>query len=148
MASRHHKPGHGVSRANALAATIAFVVAFAAIVAAVAVHAVDGAPTAAREAPGPAPAGQQPLRQQGRLVAVSPTSVTAESVDGFARTYVITSETNAITAAGSRIGGAATTFAVNDVVSIVGVLRDGTAVATAVADQRVSNLDGPPMDGL
>ncbi len=148
MASRHLKPDHGSSRANVVAATIAFVVAFAAIVAAVGVHVVDGAPTAAREAPDPAAAAQQPLRQQGRLVAVSPTSVTAESVDGFARTYVITSETNAITAAGSRIGGAATTFAVNDVVSIVGVLRDGTAVATAVADQRVSNLDGPPMDGL
>jgi hypothetical protein len=148
MVARHLSPDHGMSRANLLAATIAFVVAFAAIMAAIAVHAVDASPTAVREAPAPAPASPQPLRQQGRLVAVSPTSVTAESVDGFARTYLIDAETNAITEAGSTIGGAATTFKVDDVVSIVGVLRNGTAVATAVADQRVSNLDGPPMDGV
>ena len=61
---------------------------------------------------------------------------------------LFTAETNAITANGSKIGGAGTTFAVNDVVSIVDVVRDGTAVATAVADQRVSDLNGPPMDGV
>jgi hypothetical protein len=33
-------------------------------------------------------------------------------------------------------------------VSIVGIVRNGTAVATAVAAQQVSNLNGPPMDGV
>jgi hypothetical protein len=37
---------------------------------------------------------------------------------------------------------------VNDEVAIVGVVRDGTAVATAVAEKQVSNLDGPPMDAF
>lgn len=46
----------------------------------------------------------EPLSQEGTLVAVSPTSVTAKSADGFARTYAITSETNAITAYGSTVG--------------------------------------------
>lgn len=135
-------------RVQSLLAAACFAMAFAAVTAAFAVHLVGGDVTPARQAPGAAPVAQQPVSQQGRLVAVSPTSVTAQSVDGFARTYLVTSETNAITAKGSKIGAAGTAFAVNDVVSIVGVVRDGTAVATAVADQQVSNLNGPPMDGV
>lgn len=149
MASRHVKQNRGWPRANHLVAIASLVVAFAAITAAIAVHVIDGSPTAARDYGHATPvAPQQPLSQEGRLVAVTPTSVTAESVDGFARTYVINSETNAITAAGSSIGGAGTFFAVNDEVSIVGIVQGGTAVATAVADKQVSNLNGPPMDGV
>ncbi len=74
--------------------------------------------------------------------------MTAQSVDGFARTYVINAETNAITERGSLNGGAGKSFAVNDEVSIVGVVRDGTPVATAVANKQVSDLNGPPMDGV
>lgn len=148
MASRHVKQNRGWSRANVLVAVASFVVAFAAITAAVAVHVIDGTPTAAREYTHAAPIGQQPVSQEGRLVAVTPTSVTAESADGFARTYVINSDTNAITADGSMIGGAATSFAVDDQVSIVGIVQGGTAVATAVAQMQVSNLNGPPMDGV
>ena len=148
MAPRHLVKKRSPSLTNALViASIA--VAFVAIVAALAVQLVDGGPTAAREGARVATADpQQPVSQVGKLVSVTPTSVTAESVDGFARTYVITPETNAITAAGSAVGAAATSFAVDDEVSIVGVLRDGTAVATAVAHQQVSNLNGPPMDGV
>jgi hypothetical protein len=143
------KQNRGWSRANVLVAVASFVVAFAAITAAVAVHVIDGTPTAARQYTHAAPiARQQPVSQEGRLVAVTPTSVTAESADGFARTYVINSETNAITAGGSMIGGAATSFAVDDQVSIVGIVQGGTAVATAVAQKQVSNLNGPPMDGV
>ncbi|OPX13413.1 hypothetical protein B1790_00080 [Mycobacterium sp. AT1] len=123
-------------------------VAFVAIVAALAVHVIDGSTPAQQGARVTAAAPQQPVSQEGRLVAVTETSVTAESTDGFARTYAITPETNAITAAGSAIGGAATSFSVDDEVSIVGVLRDGKAVATAVAHKQVSNLNGPPMDGV
>ena len=148
MAPRHLKKTRSSTLTNSLVIA-AIAVAFVAVVAALAVHVVDGSPTAARQgSPMVQAAQQQPLSQVGRLVAVTPTTVTAESVDGFARTYVITPETNAITAAGSAVGGAATSFAVDDEVSIVGIVRDGTAVATAVAHQQVSNLNGPPMDGV
>jgi hypothetical protein len=149
VAPRHLKQDRSRSTANTIVIVASLAVAFVAIVAALAVHVVDGTTTAAQQgARVTAAAPQQPVSQVGRLVAVTPTSVTAESMDGFARTYVITPETNAITAAGSAIGGAATSFSVDDEVSIVGVLRDGKAVATAVAHQQVSNLNGPPMDGV
>jgi hypothetical protein len=145
MASRHLKPEGRSPRIMFFVVAGSFAVAFVAIVAAFGVHVIGGSPTAAREAIPPA-VTEQPISQQGRLLAVSPTSVTAQSADGFARTYVINAQTNAITEQGSVIGGAATTFAVDDEVSIVGVVSNGTAIATAVAGQRVSNLDGPPMD--
>ena len=149
MASKHLKLSRDWSEADYLVALASFVVAFAAITAAIAVHVIGGSPTAAPAYAASAPATpQHPVSQEGRLVAVTPTSVTAESVGGFARTYVITSETNAITAEGSMIGGAAVSFAVDDEVSIVGIVRDGTAVATAVAARQVGNLNGPPMDGV
>ncbi len=147
MASRHLRRSRSWSRANYAIAIASCVVAFAAITAALAVNVVDTRPEAV-EVTQPAAAAQQPVSQEGRLVAVSPTSVTAQSVDGFARTYLINGNTNAITATGTRIGAAATSFAVNDEVSIVGVVQGGTAIATAVADKQVSNLDGPPMDGV
>ncbi|WP_156721121.1 hypothetical protein [Mycobacterium sp. Root135] len=149
MAPRHLKQDRHRSSANTVVVVASLAVAFVAIVAALAVHMVDPAPTAVQQgARVTAAAPHQPVSQEGRLVAVTPTSVTAESMDGFARTYVITPETNAITAAGSAVGGAATSFAVDDEVTIVGVVRDGKAVATAVAHKQVSNLNGPPMDGV
>ena len=149
MAPRHLKQNRSWSSTNSVVIVASLAVAFVAIVAAFAVHVIDGNTTAAQQgARVTAAAPQQPVSQEGKLVSVTATSVTAESVDGFARTYVITPETNAITAAGSAIGGAATSFAVDDEVSIVGVLRDGKAVATAVAHKQVSNLNGPPMDGV
>ncbi|MEU0494649.1 hypothetical protein [Mycobacterium sp. NPDC006124] len=148
MAPRHLRKQRSSHLTNSLIiASIA--VAFVAVAAAFVVLVVDDGPTAVRHEEYVTPAmAQQPVSQVGRLVAVTATSVTARSDDGFARTYVITPETNAITAAGSAIGAAATSFAVDDEVSIVGVVRDGTAVATAVAHQQVSNLNGPPMDGV
>ncbi|MDT5178131.1 MAG: hypothetical protein QOJ95_2329 [Mycobacterium sp.] len=148
MASRHLKQNRGKSCATHFVVAASFVIAFAAITAAIAVHVIDGSPSPARASAHVVSDVQQSVSQEGKLVAVSPTSVTAQSVDGFARTYVINSETNAITKHGSLIGGAGTTFEVNDEVSIVGVVRDGTAVATAVADKQVSDLNGPPMDGV
>jgi hypothetical protein len=88
----------------------------------------------------------KPVAQEGRVVAVSADSLTAQSADGSARTYVVTPQTASVTAQGGGVGTAA--FAINDEVSIVGVLRDGTAVATTVADRDVSNLNGPPMDSV
>lgn len=147
MASRHLRKNRRSPRLNLFIAA-AVIGVFAAIIVAMAGHVTDGSATAAREPAASAPAAPQPLSQEGRLVAVTPTSVTAQSVDGFARTYLIDAQTNAITVSGSSAGGAGTTFSVNDEVAIVGVVRDGTAVATAVADRRVSNLNGPPMDAV
>jgi hypothetical protein len=84
--------------------------------------------------------------QLGRIVAVSDSSVTALGADGVLRTFVMTPDTTTVTRQGGHSGAAASTFAVNDQVSIVGEVRNGTAVATAVAEQSVANLDGPPMD--
>ncbi|MDX1890364.1 hypothetical protein [Mycolicibacterium sp. 050158] len=148
MAHKHLARKRKSSRANVVAASLSLAVVLAAVVAATVVHVIEGQPSPARQAAATAPTLQQPVSQEGWIVAVTPTSVTARSVDGFARTYVINSDTNAITTSGSFVGGAGTTFEVNDEVSIVGVVRDGTAVATAVAEKRVSNLDGPPMDPL
>jgi hypothetical protein len=81
-------------------------------------------------------------------VAVSADSVTARSANGFARSYQLNDETTAITGHGSRIGSAGSAFDVNDEVSIVGVVRDGEAIATTVAGLAVSGLNGPPMDSV
>lgn len=148
MASKHSKQTRQSPRLATFLVALCCAVAFAAITAAIAVRVIDGTATTAREASPPASDSSQSVSQEGRLVAVTPTSVTAQSIDGFARTYVINAETNAITEHGSLIGSAATAFEVNDEVSIVGVVRDGTVVATAVADKQVSNLNGPPMDGV
>lgn len=147
MASKHLKQSSTSSRLALVLARALVAAVFIAITAAFAVHVIDGSPTKAREAAS-TPSAQQPLSQEGKLVAVSPTSVTAVSADGFARTYVIDSQTNAITVNGSYVGGAGSTFAVNDEVAIVGVVRDGTAVATTVAGRQVANLNGPPMDAV
>jgi hypothetical protein len=93
-------------------------------------------------------AAPQPVSQQGTLVAVTPDSLTARSSDGFARTYKINAQTTAITDAGSRVGSAGSSFVVNDEVSILAVIRDGTAIATTVAGQAASDLNGPPMDDV
>jgi sulfur carrier protein ThiS len=102
----------------------------------------EDAPAAATQ-----PAAQpQSFNQEGRLIAVNPDSVTAQTVDGIVQTYRVTPDTTALTVEGNRTVSPATTFAVNDEVAIVGVVQGGTAVATTVADRQVSGLNGPPMD--
>lgn len=82
------------------------------------------------------------------MVAVTDDSLTAQSADGSARTYALTPQTTSVTAAGGGVGPDGAAFEINDEVSIVGEVRDGSAVATAVASQAVSNLNGPPMDAI
>ena len=150
MGSRHRRQDHGTydretRRTVAIYLSISCAVAFAAIVAAVVARTADGpGPTAA--VPAVSTAAAQSISQEGRLVAVTPTSLTARGADGVARTYVVTAQTHAITGSGSQVGDTVGTFSVDDEVAIVGVVRDGTAVATAVAHRTVSALNGPPMD--
>ncbi|SPM29716.1 hypothetical protein BN971_04149, partial [Mycobacterium terramassiliense] len=93
---------------------------------------------------GPAPVSQ-PVRQQGTVIAVSADSVTARSVDGYTQTYLVTPNTAFITN-GSRSAIAASHFEINDHVDIIGTIRNGTALATAVADRDMTNGNGLPMD--
>jgi hypothetical protein len=120
-------------------------VSFAAVVSAAAVYFLGSSVPQGQGTPGPAP---QPVSQQGTLVAVTPDTLTARSSDGVARTYQINAQTTAITDAGSRVGSAGSSFAVNDEVSILAVIRDGKAIATTVAGRDVSDLGGPPMDDV
>lgn len=131
--------------------TISFAVVFASVTAAILARTADPAPTAApaqQVQNAAVPHVEQSISQEGRLIDVTPTSVTAQGVDGVARTYLVNADTNAITAAGSRVGDTAGAFTVDDEVAIVGVVRDGTAVATAVAHREVTALNGPPMDAV
>lgn len=87
----------------------------------------------------------QPVRQEGTVIAVSADSVTARSADGYTQTYLVTPNTAFITS-GQRSASAASRFAINDHVAIIGTIRNGTALATAVADRDVINGSGSPMD--
>lgn len=131
--------------------TISFAVVFASVTAAILARTADPVPTAApaqQVQNAAVPHVEQSISQEGRLIDVTPTSVTAQGIDGVARTYLVNADTNAVTVAGSRVGDTAGAFTVNDEVAIVGVVRDGTAVATAVAHREVTALNGPPMDAV
>lgn len=146
MSSGHGRHARKTPRATAVALTVSFVVAFAAVAAAVLMHIAD---SASRPASVPAPtvgAAPQPIMQEGRLIAVTPNSLTAQGADGVARTYVIDAQTNGITMSGSHVGTAANAFAVNDEVAILGVTRDGANVATVVAHREATGGNGAPMD--
>ncbi|KRD05916.1 hypothetical protein ASE48_17385 [Mycobacterium sp. Root265] len=130
---------------TAISLSISFTVAFAALVTALIMHVADSA--VAAPSPEPAPvAVTQPVTQEGRLIAISPDSLTAQGPDGVARTYRVDDQTHGITAAGSQMGGTTENFTVNDEVSIIGVTRGGDNVATTVVHRDVANLNGPPMD--
>lgn len=145
MSSGHGKHARRTPRTATICLTASFVVAFAAVAAAILMHVADSTTTPVQSHPPAADTGQ-PITQEGRLIAVSPDSLTAQGPDGVARTYVIDAQTNGITTSGSHYGAAAGAFAVNDEVAILGVTRDGANVATVVAHRDVTGPDGPPMD--
>jgi hypothetical protein len=145
MSSRHrliaqsrNKDFRGVFSASMLAVAV-----FAAILAGSWVHTAspEGGTGAA-----PPPQITKPVSQEGTLVAVSAGSITARSADGYTQTYVVTSNTLAITNGGSQPIGAAPRFAVNDEVNIVGTMQNGTALVTAVAHRDLGHGDARPMD--
>lgn len=86
----------------------------------------------------------QQVSQEGTLIAVSATSVTARSADGFTQTYLVTPSTTVITHRGTQL--ATSNLTLNDEVDIVGTVQDGTARATAVSDRDSGHGDAPPMD--
>ncbi|WP_051574523.1 hypothetical protein [Mycobacterium sp. URHB0044] len=145
MGSKHRRPDLDDGRFNRIFAAVTATVMFAAVASAAVVFFVGASGPYRQHAPEPAPVAQS-VSQQGTLVAVSADRVTARSPNGFARTYLINADTATITDRGNRIGSAGTAFAVNDEVCIYAVVRDGTAIATTVADREVAELNGPPMD--
>lgn len=144
MGSKDRRRERDDRRFKRVFVTVSATVVFAAIVS-VGLVFLFGSSRPDRDTPEAAP--PQPVSQEGTIVAVTPDSMTARSSNGFARTYEINAETTAITSRGSRVGGAASAFTVNDQVAIFAVVRDGTAVATTVAGRDVTDLTGPPMDG-
>jgi hypothetical protein len=78
------------------------------------------------------------LTQSGTVTAISPTSITVRSQDGFSQTYVIP----------NTAGDAAAPFAVDDQV-VIGATRDGqtatiTNIGNPLSDLGGSGTGGPP----
>ena len=134
------------SRSNLIVGSIAASVGVSSVLAAAIVELVDPhAPTAATPPAQQAAQPQQPLTQQGRLIAVTADSLTTRSADGSTYTYAVTPGTTTITDSGQSASPAAS-FTVNDVVTVVGTPQGGTVVATAVADQSAVGPQGRPME--
>ncbi len=140
MSGRHRARS---SRSNLVVGSIAASVGVSSVLAAAIVELVE--PDAPAPSISPPAAQQQPLSQQGRLVAVTPDSLTTQSADGSIQTYSITSNTTAITNNGQN-ASPASSFAVNDEVMVVGTRQGGNAVATAVAAKSAVGPQGRPMD--
>ena len=93
------------------------------------------------------PAASQPVREEGTVIAMSAGLVTARSANGYTQTYLVTLDTTLI-GHGGQPATATTRFTVNDHVEIIGTIKDGTALATAVANRDAGHGDGRPMDYL
>ncbi len=89
--------------------------------------------------PSSAPAVQD-FRRAGQVTAVSPTSLTTADAAGRTTTFSITPDTAQIH------GPGATAFRPAQDVVVVGVVRNGAPVATAIADRGAASGDGQPMD--
>ena len=107
----------------------------------------DGPRAATVQTPPPTAAvPAQDIQRAGRVTAVSATSLTTTAADGLVTTFRITPDTAAITQPGRSTPFAATSFAPAQHVVVVGVVRDGVPVATAIADPAAAGPAGPPMD--
>ena len=142
MRAKHRKQSFTQRRLNT-----ALIAGAAAVIGAGGYTAIDAATNTDRQPVGqPSVEGGATSNQTGRVLAVSDTSMTAQSPDGIVRTYELTPATAKITDDGAGTGSAPDQFAVNQVVTIVATVDQGTATATAVADQRVASGQGAPMD--
>ncbi|SRX78988.1 hypothetical protein MPP7335_00721 [Mycolicibacterium parafortuitum] len=82
------------------------------------------------------PQQPQQIQRAGQVTSSSPQSVTMVGADGQSTTFRITPETAQIGLPGVMPRN----------VVVHGVIRDGVAVATAIADREAIGPDGPPMD--
>jgi hypothetical protein len=143
MSGRHRVK---TSRSNLVIGSIAASVGVSSVLAAAIVELVTPEPSTAPTSAAPQAAQpQQPLTQQGRLIAVTPDSLTTQSADGSTQTFSITASTTAVTDSGQN-ASPATSFTVNDEVTVVGTRQGGAVIATAVADKSAVGPQGRPMD--
>lgn len=98
---------------------------------------------AAPDVPAPPPSGGT-VQIVGQVVAVTPNTITTRSPDGITTTFQITAATARYNSDGATNSLGRQPFSVNETVTVMGVVRNGTAVATALADQNAGG--GPPMD--
>lgn len=133
------------SRSNLVIGSIAASVGVSSVLAAAIVELVTPEASTAPASTPPQVASPQSLSQQGRLIAVTPDSLTTQSADGMVQTFTVTPDTTAITGDGHSASPAAS-FTVNDEVMVVGTRQGGAVVATAVADKSAVGPEGPPMD--
>ena len=82
------------------------------------------------------PRQPQQIQLAGQVTSSSPQSMTMVGADGQSTTFRITPETAQIGLPGVMPRN----------VVVHGVIRDGVAVATAIADRAAIGPDGPPMD--
>ncbi|MBX7448750.1 hypothetical protein GR927_12195 [Mycolicibacterium sp. 3033] len=80
------------------------------------------------------------VRRVGQVTAVSPHSLTTVDGDGRTTTFAITPDTTRILSPGSAA------VRPTQHVVVLGTVRDGVLVATAIADRDSANGGGPPMD--
>ncbi|WP_236695538.1 hypothetical protein [Mycolicibacterium chubuense] len=107
----------------------------------------DGPRTATVQTPPAAAAPPvQDIQRAGQVTAVSAHSLTTTAADGRVTTFRITPDTAAITQPGTSTPFGPTSFAPTQNVVVVGVVRDGVPVATAIADPAAAGPAGAPMD--
>ena len=136
-----------LSRSNLVVGSIAASVGVSSVLAATIVELVSPEASTAASSPMPQVAQpQQPLTQQGRLIAVTPDSLTTQSADGSINTYAVTPSTTAITETGQSASPAAS-FTVNDEVMVVGTRQGGT-VGRHRCRRQISGRRAGPAYGL
>jgi hypothetical protein len=80
--------------------------------------------------------------QSGTVTAVSSTSITAKSADGYSTTFVVTSSTSVDNGV-DTISNVKT----GDTVTVVGTVADGTATASTIFDSTLNQANGNQMGG-
>ncbi len=107
----------------------------------------DEPQTLSLSAPQPSSAvAARDIQRSGHVTAVSPDSLTTTTADGQVTTFRITPDTTQITRPGTAAPYAANSFSPAQSVVVIGVVRDGVPVATAIADRAAVGPGGPPMD--
>jgi hypothetical protein len=81
----------------------------------------------------------------GQVVAISPESITTRNTDGTTTTFAITPATTQINSDGPAAGAP---FSIDETVTVLGVVSNGTPVATALAEQAAADGTAAPMDGV
>jgi hypothetical protein len=79
--------------------------------------------------------------QQGEVTAVSATSITVKSADGYSRTYTVNADTKV------NNSGKIADITTGETVRIRAVVSDGTATATSISDNTARPEGGPRNGG-